>query len=242
MMLRSLQVLRGLDKNNLFRSTLLVYRPDLVFLSNTLSSVDFIFCRHSYSLLVHAEKNQNRKYVVVYSLPLCTRLLFDLKQNEEKEMRGWTCCLREQVLFMSVWTHKRTWGFVYSCLWMVAGPLTARLRAHWLFPSVLCCLRLHAVLQLKLQQRRTREELVSQGIMPRKLKHPFCHTTCLCFSFRHPLCLLECCQNDQCFFLTLAACAAKDVKAEIFIYKCRTEITFIDCVNVRVIKLLTDPL
>lgn len=34
------------------------------------------------------------------------------------------------------------------------------------FPSLpsLCC----AVLQLKLQQRRTREELVSQGIMPRK--------------------------------------------------------------------------
>lgn len=32
------------------------------------------------------------------------------------------------------------------------------------FPS-LCC---RAVLQLKLQQRRTREELVSQGIMPRK--------------------------------------------------------------------------
>jgi len=29
-------------------------------------------------------------------------------------------------------------------------------------------LGLHAVLQLKLQQRRTREELVSQGIMPRK--------------------------------------------------------------------------
>lgn len=35
------------------------------------------------------------------------------------------------------------------------------------FPSLpcLCCC---AVLQLKLQQRRTREELVSQGIMPRK--------------------------------------------------------------------------
>lgn len=32
-------------------------------------------------------------------------------------------------------------------------------------PHLLC---LHAVLQLKLQQRRTREELVSQGIMPRK--------------------------------------------------------------------------
>lgn len=31
-------------------------------------------------------------------------------------------------------------------------------------PSLCCC----AVLQLKLQQRRTREELVSQGIMPRK--------------------------------------------------------------------------
>lgn len=32
-------------------------------------------------------------------------------------------------------------------------------------PLSLCC---PAVLQLKLQQRRTREELVSQGIMPRK--------------------------------------------------------------------------
>lgn len=47
---------------------------------------------------------------------------------------------------------------------------------HWrpspLSPLHLPCL--HAVLQLKLQQRRTREELVSQGIMPRK-------STC-CFS------------------------------------------------------------
>lgn len=43
----------------------------------------------------------------------------------------------------------------------------------WLQPSVILCiwtlfLSPHAVLQLKLQQRRTREELVSQGIMPRK--------------------------------------------------------------------------
>lgn len=37
------------------------------------------------------------------------------------------------------------------------------------FPS-LCC----AVLQLKLQQRRTREELVSQGIMPRKYHFILC--------------------------------------------------------------------
>lgn len=43
----------------------------------------------------------------------------------------------------------------------------------WLQSSVILCiwtlfLSPHAVLQLKLQQRRTREELVSQGIMPRK--------------------------------------------------------------------------
>lgn len=36
-------------------------------------------------------------------------------------------------------------------------------------PLSLCC---PAVLQLKLQQRRTREELVSQGIMPRKYPLP----------------------------------------------------------------------
>ena len=38
-----------------------------------------------------------------------------------------------------------------------------------------CSLCIHAALQLKLQQRRTREELVSQGIMPRKSTHPHLH-------------------------------------------------------------------
>lgn len=41
-------------------------------------------------------------------------------------------------------------------------------------PLSLCC---PAVLQLKLQQRRTREELVSQGIMPRKYHLLFQHST-----------------------------------------------------------------
>lgn len=44
-------------------------------------------------------------------------------------------------------------------------------------PSLCCC----AVLQLKLQQRRTREELVSQGIMPREYhlnSFSFCYYAC----------------------------------------------------------------
>ena len=51
-------------------------------------------------------------------------------------------------------------------------------------PPPTCSLCIHAALQLKLQQRRTREELVSQGIMPRKSTHP--HLTAPHLAPPHP--------------------------------------------------------
>lgn len=124
------------------------------------------------------KKNRNRKCIVACLHPLCTRLLFDFKKwrrgNWEHEL---TSRVRAQVLVFLIRP--------YRCSFVVADVtdgLVTTLRApspqfptfngrDWLsspFLSPPRHLRVHAVLQLKLQQRRTREELVSQGIMPRK--------------------------------------------------------------------------
>lgn len=75
-------------------------------------------------------------------------------------------------------------------------------------PSLCCC----AVLQLKLQQRRTREELVSQGIMPRKYHFsslPWCFYACVLVENGFP-CDLEdqvlcfCMENIMCESPTLS--------------------------------------
>src|SRR4029434_1417731 len=68
----------------------------------------------------------------------------------------------EYVFFLSVWNCS-----LFDILYL-------------LFCFVFVCLVFLPVLQLKLQQRRTREELVSQGIMPRTHPHTHTHTHTVC--------------------------------------------------------------
>lgn len=55
--------------------------------------------------------------------------------------------------------------------WMfdiLSYPVCVVLRSHMMRVISLLCLLFLTVLQLRLQQRRTREQLVDQGIMPRE--------------------------------------------------------------------------
>lgn len=145
------------------------------------------FCLFTNSLVIlivifhtHTKhKKRNRKCVVSsWPRPCSTHLLCSIEMHERTRGR-W-----EDELCPLLSPNFSGHGTLTKCSWWTADQWAVKdnkelYRAAVAFPqqtALTICLPflsphlicLHAVLQLKLQQRRTREELVSQGIMPRK--------------------------------------------------------------------------
>lgn len=125
--------------------------------------------------------------------PPCTRLFCSLKPAQKTGLSGRLHWVKESV--GSSCQPKCIWApvqiYLSNCGGGIADQWTTRndkcaesITAVFIFSPAgtdschLHLLCLHAVLQLKLQQRRTREELVSQGIMPRKC-HIYVHMVLL---------------------------------------------------------------
>lgn len=163
--------------------------------------IELFFFLHTSQLLA-AQKGEEKRTekkpllkqeVCAVNFPrlLCTRLLHSFKKAWRKkgEIEGWIgCSSQPKCIWIPVRGYLLKHGRWIADQWTVqtirnCPVLWVRVLAgdHSLFCPFLNSLCLHAVLQLKLQQRRTREELVSQGIMPRK--SPLQDVFCFCLVF-----------------------------------------------------------